>query len=141
MPGKSKERERLSALEIDVIREIWHQQPASVAELIQGLSARQGAEPLQRGTMHVLLSRLEEKGWLTRQRDGRGYRYSATISEQDGLGELTGQFQDKLFDGSPLALVQCLLRENQGLDQAEIDSLRDMLDKAENELHSRGDTP
>ena len=136
MARKSKGRERLSSLEIDVIREIWQRQPASVADLIEGLSARQGADALQRGTMHVLLNRLEEKGWLTREKDGRGYRYSATISERDGLAEMTGEFQAKLFDGSSLALVQCLLRENKNLDQSEIDSLRDLLDGAEKELRN-----
>lgn len=131
MPRK---RERLSPLETDVVREIWSSQPVSVANLTEALNSRRRDSPLKRGTVHVLLGRLEEKGWLTRKKEGRGYRYSVTVAEEIGQAELAAEFQAKVFHGSPSALVQCLIRDVRGLKQSEIDSIRNLLDEAERKL-------
>ena len=81
-----------------------------------------------------MLSRLEEKGWLTRRKEGRGFVYAPSVAEEQGLAELAGDFQKKVFGGSPLALVQCLVR-NKELRLEEINELRRLLDDAEHQLN------
>ncbi len=130
-----KPREKLSAAELDVLKAIWKLPEATVPALVDELNARRSGEPLTRGTIQVLLTRLEEKGWVDREKAGRAFLYAARVPEDEGLAELTADFREKVFDGSSLALVQCLVRG--GLAKSEVAELRRMLDEAERSLGGR----
>jgi len=112
---------------------VWALGEAKVATLVAQLNAKRPDSPIQRGTVHVLLGRLEEKGWIKREKDGRSYIYSATVDEQQGLAEIANEFRDQVFDGSPVTLVQCLV-DSRGLKKRDIEQLRSLLDDAERKL-------
>ncbi len=131
-----KPRQKLSALETDLMRALWRRERATVVELVAILNESRPDSPLQRGTVHVLLGRLEEKGWITREKEGRAYLYRPTISEQEGMGEIADVFGEQVFGGSPVALVQCLVN-GEGLKQKEIEQLRAILDEADAALRSQ----
>lgn len=128
------ELERLSPMEVDVMRELWSLEPVTVPVLLEALNDSRGDSPVQRGTLHVLLGRLEEKGWVLREKEGRGYLYRASVSEETGRTRLTTDFHDRVFGGSPLELVQTLVRGTR-LKQSEIVALRNLLDEAEKNLN------
>ena len=123
----------MSALETDVLREVWSLGAARIAELVEQLNSKRPESPIQRGTVHVLLRRLEEKGWIEREKEGRSFIYTATISEQRGIAEIASEFGEQVFDGSPVALVQSLV-DSRGLKKRDIEQLRSLLDDAENKL-------
>lgn len=72
---------------------IWRADAAvTVHEVIDGLR-RGGPSDVQGGdiaytTAITVIERLREKGWLTRERDGRAYRYSPTRTEDEYTAQL-----------------------------------------------------
>lgn len=128
--ARKSSREKLSHAEITVMKAVWRTPDATVPAILDAVNARREGEALARGTIHVLLSRLEEKGWLDREKDGRGFIYRGTVSEHAGLAELAREFRESVFDGSSLALVQCLARGGR-ISGKEIASLRLLLDELE----------
>jgi predicted transcriptional regulator len=123
-------RDKLSAAEIAVMKAVWRTDPATVPAILDTVNAQRDGEALTRGTIHVLLTRLEEKGWLEREKDGRGFVYRGTVDEATGLAEVAGEFRETVFDGSSLALVQCLARGGK-IKPKEVASLRLLLDELE----------
>lgn len=121
-------RDKLSASEITVMKAVWRSAPATVPAILDAVNAQRDGEALTRGTIHVLLTRLEEKGWLEREKDGRGFVYRGTVDEETGMAEIAGEFRETVFDGSSLALVQCLARGGK-IKPREAASLRQFLDE------------
>jgi len=73
------ERRPAGELEASVLAALWAAgTPQTAGQVQQSLSA-----PLARTTVTTILSRLHEKGTVSRERSGRGYAYSAT---QDAHG-------------------------------------------------------
>jgi predicted transcriptional regulator len=71
----------LGPLEAEVMQIVWKVgKPLTVRELLDKLNTRR--EPaLAYTTAMTVMSRLAEKGALTRRREGRGYVYEAAVSD------------------------------------------------------------
>lgn len=75
----------LGELERSVMDAIWvHDDGLSAAELREVLSDRE----LALTTVHTVLSRLEKKGFVTRDRSIRPHRYIAVSTREDHVAEL-----------------------------------------------------
>ncbi len=71
----------LGPLEAEVMRGVWDAEgPVSVRDLVEELNGRR-AQPLAYTTVMTVMSRLAEKGVLSRRREGRGYLYEATVDD------------------------------------------------------------
>jgi predicted transcriptional regulator len=68
---------------------------------------------------------LYRKGWLTREKDGRAYRYRATVGRADYTAGLMGAALDASSDRAAT-----LHRFAEKIDAAEARQLREALDKA-----------
>ena len=102
-------------------------------DLVKALNQRRAKDPITRGTIQVLLNRVEVKGWVDRRKEGRGFVYMPTTSEAAGMAELAGRFRERVFDGSALSLVQALVKTHE-LNVKDIAELRSLLDEAEQKL-------
>jgi len=103
-----KKRKRLSAAEIDLMQHLWNLEAATVTELQSAVNDER-SDSLSRNTIQVQLQRLEEKGWVARAPKGRLFIYRPTVASEDGMAELTRDFRHKVFGGSALAMVRCLV--------------------------------
>lgn len=70
----------LGPLERRIMEQLWRAGPSTVAETRDALN---GASPQQLAytTVMTILVRLHEKGYLTRAREGRHFRYAAAFDE------------------------------------------------------------
>src|SRR5438034_4928753 len=76
-------------------------------------------------TVLTVVEILYRKGWLAREKDGRAYRYAATVSREDYTAGLMGE----ALEASPDRVAA--LRSFVGrIDPAEARQLRAMLDQA-----------
>ncbi|MEW1550048.1 BlaI/MecI/CopY family transcriptional regulator [Streptomyces tsukubensis] len=113
----------LGELEAEIMGLVWRNgEPLSVRSLTDALNARR---PLAYTTVMTVTERLRAKGWLTREKDGRSYRYSAVRSAEDYTAELMEQALDTSADRTG-----ALLRFVDRLDAAEAAALRDALKRA-----------
>ncbi|MEU0715725.1 BlaI/MecI/CopY family transcriptional regulator [Streptomyces lavendulocolor] len=107
-------------LEAQIMAVVWQSgEPVSVRSLTNALN---NERPLAYTTVMTVTERLREKGWLTRTKEGRSYRYSAARSAEDYTAELMQQALDASEDRTT-----ALARFVDGLDADEAAALRDAL--------------
>lgn len=81
-------------------------------------------------SVRVMLTRLEQKGFLKHQQDGLRYLYSATTPAAVAKRSALQQFVDTFFRGSMTEMVTALVREGSWTDEdlttlrAEIERVR-----------------
>ena len=79
-----------------------------------------------------LLARLEEKGCVTREKQGRGYLYTAALTRAAYLSAESRSLWGRLFGGSPRNFVAALA-ETDTLTDADIDELAEYLEELKKE--------
>jgi predicted transcriptional regulator len=113
---------RFTERELDIMQVLWERGPASVAEVRDALE-----DDLAHNTVLTMLKVLEEKGHVGRDTAERAHRYAALVERGDAGTSALRRVTRKLFRGSPEELVLRLV-DAEGLDDAEITRLRDLLD-------------
>lgn len=79
----------LGSLEADVMSRLWAATgPVSVREVLEALNGDTREKPLAYTTVMTVLENLHRKGFVGRQKDGRAFRYTATMSREQHTAEL-----------------------------------------------------
>src|SRR6186713_1139377 len=106
MTKRSGSRARVKApltdLENEVMRVVWDSEPCSV-EAVHAVVSR--TRDLKETTVRTLLRRLEQKGYLRHESDGRAYVYRATEPELTLAARAVRQIVDRFCKGSLEDLV------------------------------------
>ena len=117
---------RLPDAELEIMNALWDADaPLTAAELETALPG----PPRARTT---LLARLEEKGCVTREKQGRGYLYTAALTRAAYLPAESRSLWGRLFGGSPRNFVAALA-ETDTLTDADIDELAEYLEELKKE--------
>lgn len=116
--------ERLPDAELEVMQALWAQKeyPASSGELMEHLRGKHWRLP----TLLKLLSRLEERGFVAREKDGRANLYSPLVKEADYLAAETRSFLERLHAGSLPSLVAALV-DSKAVSEADLRELEELL--------------
>jgi predicted transcriptional regulator len=110
-------------LEAAIMDRVWlGGRPVLVREIWADL--RPEREPAY-NTVLTVVEILYRKGWLAREKDGRAFRYRATVSREDYTAGLMGEALEASTDR-----VAALRSFAEHIDPAEARQLRQMLDKA-----------
>jgi BlaI family transcriptional regulator, penicillinase repressor len=115
--------EQLSDVQLAFMRALWSQPGSSVAQVKEFLSA-EGRE-LAQTTVATQLGRLEKKGLIAHEVEGRQFLYRALVSEAEVQRTVLARVTEGLFGGDVTALVHQLLDHGQvsAADLAEIERL------------------
>ena len=92
----------LTDLENEVMRVVWTSGPCSV-EAVYDVVSRQ--RDLKETTVRTLLRRLEQKGYLQHEEEGRAYVYRATEPSRSLAARAVRQIIDRFCSGSVEELV------------------------------------
>lgn len=113
-------------LEAAIMARVWSaSRPLLVREIWAAL--RPEREPAY-NTVLTVVEILYRKGWLAREKDGRAFRYWATVTREDYAAGLMGEAFDASTDR-----VATLRRFVERIDPAEAAQLGRMLDQARRE--------
>ena len=117
---------RLPDAELEVMQALWAQKeyPASSGELREHLQGKHWRLP----TLRKLLSRLEERGFVAREKDGRANLYSPLVKEADYLAAESRSFLERVHGGSLSSLMAALYPEKE-LSREDIAELERILEK------------
>jgi predicted transcriptional regulator len=119
----------LGETEMEVLQHVWDLGAASVAEVhTRILDTRRVAYT----TVMTVMRNLADKGYLRFEKQGNAYVYSAARQPEEVRGSLLRSLTEKVFSGSPLALVQTLVR-TEDLSEAELAALRTLIDSIEDD--------
>ena len=121
-----RERKNLPDSELDIMLAVWHGQgPATAPAILEALE-----KPLTASALHSYLKRLEEKGFLACEKEGRVNRYTPLISEEEYRRHAGGAVLEKLYDGS-LKTFAAALWDGGRLTASQVSELRAYLDELE----------
>lgn len=132
-----KVRQPLANAELAIMELLWDDGPMTSRAIRERLYP--GAEKAQHGTVQRLLQRLEDKGFVRRDRTLPVSRFAASVGREEYA---TGQLEslaERLTGGSLAPLVTHLV-EQQRISRDDIERLRKLLDDADADATARGET-
>ena len=106
--------------ELDVLRVLWAEGPSPVRRLAEAVNA-------QAATVQKLLERLEDKGFVGRDRSGPVQQFRATADRDDLIGRRLRGIAEDLCEGSMTPLLSHLVQT--GLTAEDRKALRDLIDQ------------
>jgi predicted transcriptional regulator len=116
---------RLGRLELQIMNVVWDKGQATVHDVKDVIS--RGRKPAY-STILTMMRKLEAKGYLSHDVDDRTYVYRATISRQTVRQGVIGDLLDRLFEGSPLLLLNSLVEQNR-ISERELREIRKLISK------------
>ena len=100
----------LGETEMEVLHHVWDLGEATVSDVRERILEDRGVAYT---TIMTVMKKLAEKGYLSYRKDGRSYVYSPARPPGDVQHSLLRRVMDKVFGGSPTALVQTLVRREE----------------------------
>ena len=116
---------KLTEAEFEIMKVIWANKEATINEIVGTVNTKRD-EKLQRTTIQVQLSRLEEKGWLAHREEKRVFYYKATREREKTQADIVRDVKNRIFDGSCSELIKSLF-DSKKISSAEIYELRNVL--------------
>ncbi len=118
-------RRPLTVTELEMMNVIWRLGPCTVAQVRNAL--RPGRE-LAYSSVSTIVRILEQKGFVTSSKLGRGHLYSAAMAKQDYQALSLEHVVKQVFDDTPSLLVHRLL-DSGSLTEADLGDIRALLRK------------
>jgi predicted transcriptional regulator len=96
---------RLGQLQLEIMRVLWSQGPATVSDVQRSLPD----STLAYTTVATMLRKMESRGLVTHDVQGRTFVYRAAVGERDVTRSMADDLLDRLFAGSLSDMVSHLL--------------------------------
>ncbi|MFN3243830.1 MAG: BlaI/MecI/CopY family transcriptional regulator [Planctomycetota bacterium] len=120
----------LANAELAIMELLWSEQPQTARQIREQLYP--GADKAQHGTVQRLLQRLEDKGFVRRDRSLPVHLFATTLTREAYAGSQLESLADKLTGGSLAPLLTHLLDANR-ISSDDIAQLRALLDRSREE--------
>jgi len=126
---------RIPDAEADVLSAVFDAGEATARAVREALARRR---PMAHGTVVTLLRRLEARGLLKRRKgeEGKAFIYRPTGGHSRTFGPAVSALAQRVFGGSPAALVASLF-ETRPPSSQEIDELEMLVDRLKRERGSK----
>ena len=104
--GERPPSKELTAVELEMMNIIWRIGPCSVAQVQERLRPQR---ELAYTSVSTVVRILEQKGYVTSEKEGRGHVYDAAVSKESYQALSLKRIVRHVFDGAPSLLVARLL--------------------------------
>ena len=118
---------KLTDAELEIMHVVWELDDATVREVHERLNQRRA---LAYTTVMTMMNILEEKGHLTRHKQGRAYRYEPVRPKSQVISGMVDDFVGKVFEGSARPLVLGLVKERK-LSEGDLEEIARMIRESE----------
>lgn len=129
----SPDASQLGALEAEVMRVVWTLEHATVHDVSEHV---EWDKKLAYTTVMTVLTRLADKGFLTREKKGRGYVYRPRVGQRQIGWSALRSVVDRFFGGARSGAVAQLLSDADQLSDEELAELERLIRQARED---RGD--
>jgi len=116
----------ITEAELEVLKVLWLHQPLTARELTEQLYGEVNRSSM--GTVQKLISRLEEKDLVNRDRSSSVHQFSAAVTREEVAGIQLEEFASKLSEGSLSPFVVHLVQTRR-LSKKEKEQIRCLLDE------------
>jgi len=117
----------LGETEMEVLHHVWDLGEATVADVRERILEDRDVAYT---TIMTVLKKLADKGYLTYHKEGRSYVYAPAQQPNEVQHSLLRRLMEKVFHGSPSALVQTLV-QREDLSDAERREIKNIIDALE----------
>lgn len=120
---------KISESEWEVMKLLWNKSPLTSEEIIECLSEDNN---WTKQTIKTFIIRLNKKGAIGYEKEGRIYKYYPLVSEKECRKYENKSFLQKVYNGSLGILISNFLEE-ENLSENEIEELERILKEKKNE--------
>lgn len=113
----------LGETEMELLQHVWALGEASVAEVHQRVMQYR---PVAYTTVMSIMKKLADKGYLNYQQVGTAYVYTSAQPAEEIQGKVLNDVVNKVFSGSPAALVQTLVSQSE-MSEAECNEILQLI--------------
>jgi BlaI family transcriptional regulator, penicillinase repressor len=114
---------RLGDLQLAIMRVLWDLGEATVTDVHLALLDERGLAPT---TIATMLKKMEDKGVVAHRAEGRRFIFRPTMSQDQVTRSMVLDLTERLFEGSPMALVTHLISRHE-IDPEELSDLERMI--------------
>jgi BlaI family transcriptional regulator, penicillinase repressor len=122
----------LTELQLEIMRVLWKRGAATVADVHAAMHTHE----LAHATIATLLRRMEKKGAVEHDKQGRQFVYRARISEEQARKTRVAEAADRLIRGQVPALIHYLLDQRK-VSAAELAEVKALIEAKEREVRRR----
>lgn len=116
----------LGDAELEVLKGLWDGGPGTVRQVLEHLHGR--GRRVAYTTVLTVLTRLEQKGYVTSNKSGVAYLYRAKVSRQKVAAVRVRAMVEQLYDGAAGQLALQLVK-GEKLTAEEIDELQRLIER------------
>jgi BlaI family transcriptional regulator, penicillinase repressor len=95
----------VSPAETEILRLVWRLGSATVQDVCDSLPQERS---VTYATVQTLLRRLEKKGYVSHEVQGKAHLFRPTVDREDVIHRTVRDFVDRLFGGDPVPLMMHL---------------------------------
>jgi predicted transcriptional regulator len=118
---------KLTDAELEIMHVVWEIEGGTVRQVHELLNQRR---PLAYTTVMTMMTILEEKGHLTRSKEGRAFRYQPVRPKSQVISGMVDDFVGRVFEGSAAPLVVSLVKDKK-ISKKDLDEIARMIRETE----------
>ena len=118
---------KLTNAELEIMHVVWELDGGTVRQVHEILNQQR---PLAYTTVMTMMNILEEKGHLTRRKEGRAYRYEPVRPKNQVISGMVDDFVGRVFEGSAAPLVVSLVKDKK-ISKKDLDEIARMIRETE----------
>ena len=122
-----KPERKLTDAELEIMHVVWELDGGTVRQVYEILNQQR---PLAYTTVMTMMNILEEKGHLTRRKEGRAYRYQPVRPKSQVISGMVDDFVGRVFEGSAAPLVVSLVKDKK-ISKKDLDEIARMIKETE----------
>ena len=122
-----KSKTKLTDAELEIMHVVWELDGGTVREVHNRLNQQR---PLAYTTVMTMMNILEEKGHLTRRKQGRAYHYQPVRPKSQVISGMVDDFVGRVFEGSAAPLVLSLVKDNK-ISQTDLEEIARLIRESE----------
>lgn len=111
-------------LELSILKIMRERSQASVRDVYTALGS-EGSYT----TIMTVMSRMANKGELTRKKMGKHYIYSMNTAHQPHSNAIFNRIHNTIFEGKSSAMISFLLETGKGISNEELDEIEEFIQK------------
>ncbi len=116
---------RFGRVQLMIMQVLWERGQSNARQITDALNL---CEPIAHSTVQTLLRKLEAKGAIDHEVEGRTFVFFALVQEAPVKRGATRELIERVFAGSPSGLVSYLL-ENERVPDGELERIRELIDR------------
>lgn len=116
---------RLGERELDILQALWERGEGTVGDVHRALQAM--GRNVAYTTVQTMLNRLEAKGHVRRDRDGRAHLYRAVTNEPAAAGVALRRLLERFFGGDPATLATHLVEGP--VAERDLDRIQELIER------------